>query len=479
MDYLWWHVPILTAPMLIAFIATVHVFVSHYAVGGGLFLAAETTWAHKTENRQYLDYLKSHAKFFVLLTVVFGAITGVGIWWVIGLASPLATETLIRTFVFGWAAEWVFFVVELTAAYLFLSLWDRVTPRDHCTLGWLYAGASVGTLILITGITAFMLDAGKWPEATQAGMNGSAFWLGFFNPQFLPQCVARIGVALMMASTWVLFHASIFVKSEELKFLIVRRTARYVAAGVVLSAIGILWAGAILPEAAKLSLMRAAALNVILGAGVIAAGFLLFQLFILTARPQWLTPASGLAVLCAAMGILTSGEFIREAVRKPFILPECIYGNQVHVSKVEMLRQNGLLESGVWTKPYVTEKFPHHVDAQTGKLVLEQARPEDEKALGEIIFMHHCGGCHAQEFGYSGLGFLSTTSEKGEIAEMLPRLNSQIYSMPPWCGTAKEADLLAVYLESIAKPHPFQKSGSQKSAPQETETQKGAAHAAN
>ena len=115
MDYLWWYVPIATAPMLIAFIATVHVFVSHYAVGGGIFLAAETQWAHKQENQKYLDYLKKHAKFFVLLTVVFGAITGVGIWWTIALASPLATETLIRTFVFGWGTEWVFFVLELAA----------------------------------------------------------------------------------------------------------------------------------------------------------------------------------------------------------------------------------------------------------------------------------------------------------------------------------------------------------------------------
>ena len=41
MHYPWWYVPHLTAPMLIAVIATVHVLVSHYAVGGGLFLAVE------------------------------------------------------------------------------------------------------------------------------------------------------------------------------------------------------------------------------------------------------------------------------------------------------------------------------------------------------------------------------------------------------------------------------------------------------
>ena len=92
MHYPWWYVPYLTSPMLIAVVSVVHVLVSHYAVGGGLFLAVEAGHAYRTGDRRYLDYLHRHARFFVLLTVVFGAITGVGIWWTIGLSSPLATE---------------------------------------------------------------------------------------------------------------------------------------------------------------------------------------------------------------------------------------------------------------------------------------------------------------------------------------------------------------------------------------------------
>ncbi len=93
--------------MLIAVISVLHVLVSHYAVGGGLFLAVETQYANRPKNPDYLAYLKDHAWFFILVTVVYGAITGVGIWWTIGLASPLATETLIHVFVFGWAIEYV------------------------------------------------------------------------------------------------------------------------------------------------------------------------------------------------------------------------------------------------------------------------------------------------------------------------------------------------------------------------------------
>ena len=45
MYYPWLDVPFLTSPMLIAAIALLHVFVSHYAVGGGLLLACENSRA--------------------------------------------------------------------------------------------------------------------------------------------------------------------------------------------------------------------------------------------------------------------------------------------------------------------------------------------------------------------------------------------------------------------------------------------------
>jgi len=187
MHYPWWYVPYLTAPMLIAVISVAHVLVSHYAVGGGLFLAVEVGHAYRTKNRAYLDYLHRHAAFFILLTVVFGAITGVAIWWTIGLASPLATEVLIRTFVFGWATEWVFFVVEMIAAFIFLYYWGRLSEKIHTAIGWIYALAAWISLVLITGITAFMQHPGNW-------LNDHNFWTAFLNPQFLPQTIARTGV---------------------------------------------------------------------------------------------------------------------------------------------------------------------------------------------------------------------------------------------------------------------------------------------
>ncbi len=164
MHFPWWYVPQLTAPMLIAVISVVHILVSHYAVGGGLFLAVETTYAYRTGNRNYLAYLKRHAKFFVLLTIPFGAITGVGIWWTIGLASPLATRVLIRTFVFAWGTEYVFFVAEIVSAFAFYYFWGRLPAKVHTIVVWIYGLSAWASLVIIAAITAFMLDPGTWPS---------------------------------------------------------------------------------------------------------------------------------------------------------------------------------------------------------------------------------------------------------------------------------------------------------------------------
>ena len=102
MNYPVWQLGI-PGGLLIAFIAVIHVFVSHFAVGGGAYLVLTERKAYRENDPALLAYVREHSKFFALLTVVFGAVTGVGIWITIGLVSPEATSSLIHTFVWGWA----------------------------------------------------------------------------------------------------------------------------------------------------------------------------------------------------------------------------------------------------------------------------------------------------------------------------------------------------------------------------------------
>jgi cytochrome bd-type quinol oxidase subunit 1 len=456
MHYPWWYVPYLTAPMLIAFISVLHVLVSHYAVGGGIFLAVEVGHAYRTKNREYLDYLHGHAKFFVLVTVVFGAISGVGIWWTIGLASPLATEFLIRTFVFGWATEWVFFVVEMTAAFIFLYNWGRLSEKIHTAIGWIYAVAAWISLVLITGITAFMLNSGGWAGNPQA----RSFWPAFFNPQFLPQTVARTGGALLLSSLYVYLHASWAAPSAPLRNMVASRLAKpaFLGASLIVAG-GFAWFCA-LPDAAVATLKAAAVLNALTVILFILTVFVFVLVYWGPYRnPDWLSRGFAISLFLFGVAAFSTGEFLREAPRKPFIVHNIVLGNQIMADEVTADQKNGFLQSGVWTKAFVAKYVPNGLTSLTQNN--EKLSPKDfvkrdanRKLIGHALFMVHCNDCHAAEVGYSAVGPLLQGRPRDEVLHLVLKLGDSNYSMPPWCGTSDEAELLTDYLMTINTPRP-------------------------
>jgi cytochrome d ubiquinol oxidase subunit I len=455
MHYPWWHVPHLTAPMLIAAISVVHVLVSHYAVGGGLFLAAETSYAYDHRDQHYLAYLKRHARFFILLTVVFGAITGVGIWWTIGLASPLATEALIRTFVFGWAIEWVFFVIEIVSAMIFYYYWGRLPERTHVLIGWIYAAAAWISLVLITAITAFMLNPGSWQP-------GHSFWAAMLNPQFIPQTITRTGGALLLSSIYVYLHASLTIKDSRLRDLIGSRSARPALLGAIGITVGGIGWYLFLPEPAKDVLGSAAALN-ILAALIFALTIAVFILLYLGPyrNPGWLSPGFAAALFLFGLAAFSTGEFIREAVRKPYIVYDQVLGNQVRKDELLQLRRQGYLQSGIWTSAFVRQNYPKLLveDPAGGgnaRRRIDEARlldlpPKDQVVLGQVLFQYHCNDCHAVSRGYSAVGPLLQGRTREMIAQLIQDLHKTQLAMPPWSGTPEEAQVLAAYLDQIPR----------------------------
>ena len=456
MHYPWWYVPHLTAPMLIAAISVLHVLVAHYAVGGGLFLAVETGYAYRRRDDQYLAYLRRHARFFILLTVVLGAITGVGIWWTIGLASPLATELLIRTFVFGWAMEWVFFVIEVTSAFAFYYYWGRLAPRTHLAIGWIYALAAWISLVLITGITAFMLNPGRWQP-------GDSFWLAFFNPQFIPQTIARTGGALLLSSLYVYLHASLVIEDGRLRDRVASRSARPALLGAIAVTLGGIGWYVFLPPSAQAALESAPALNV-LAALIFALTVAVFVLLYLGPyrNPGWLSPGFAGALFLFGIAAFSTGEFIREAVRKPFVVYGMVLGNQIRPDELLRLKRVGYLEGGTWTKAFVTANYPQTLveddgDQRRGRGRIDGQRllalPETDRiALGEVLFLYHCNDCHAIRHGYSAVRPLLQARSREMIVSLIHDLHETNMYMPPWSGTPEEAELLADYLDSLPRP---------------------------
>ncbi|RUM33908.1 MAG: cytochrome C, partial [Desulfobulbus sp.] len=203
MNYPVWQLDAFGGGLLIAMMAVFHVYISHFAVGGGLFLVLTELKGIRENNRAIRDYAIKHTRFFLLVTMVAGGITGVGIWFTIALLNPAATSVLIHNFVFAWAAEWVFFTIEIIALLIYYYTYRRMEQRHHLMIGWIYFGAAWMSLFIINGIIDFMLTPGAWVSTHN-------FWDGFFNPTFWPAlffrtalCIIIAGLFGFMTATWI------------------------------------------------------------------------------------------------------------------------------------------------------------------------------------------------------------------------------------------------------------------------------------
>ena len=167
-----------------------------------------------------------------------------GIWFAIGLTHPEATSTLIHNFVFGWAMEWVFFIVELTTIAVYYYTWDRIDPKLHLTVGWVYAGASVCTLIIINGILTFMLTPGDtWLSVAGTGHEASKFWNAFFNPTYWPSLLLRTCVCASLAGIWALITSSRIDgdKQPALKTSLVQWSVKWLVPSFVATPFLLVW----------------------------------------------------------------------------------------------------------------------------------------------------------------------------------------------------------------------------------------------
>ena len=312
-----------------------------------------------------------------MLTLVFGAISGVGIWFVVGLASPDGIFQLIRTFVWAWAAEWCFFLIELSAAIVYYKTWRRLSANDHMRVGWLYAIASIATLLIINGILSFMLTPGRWVETKN-------FWDGLFNPTYVPTSVMRIGACVFVAGCFALVTAG--RETAEDRALLWGRAGRWVATGLLVSLVGLFLTRAALPPGARDLYSRSMngarggipLMRTLWWTGGGALLLLLFSGIVLALRKPTRLPRVwiGALVLLAFYGF-GSAEAVREMLRKPYIIRDVIYANGIHVDDVERFRRDGYLI--------------HTPDAA----VLET---NDELRIGEVMFSASMFGVPHQEW---------------------------------------------------------------------------------
>jgi mono/diheme cytochrome c family protein/cytochrome bd-type quinol oxidase subunit 1 len=412
MNYPFWDIDV-GYGWLMGSIAILHVFISHFAIGGGLYLVLAEMSARKLNDTFRLEFLQRLSKFFVLASVVLGALTGVGIWFIIGLLNPAATEVLIHHFVWAWATEWTFFVVEITAALVYFYGWKTMSPRNHMIVGWIYFGAAWLSLAVINGIVSFMLTPGDWLQTGN-------FWDGLINPTYWSALVFRTGVCVMLAGIYALAVAA-FLKPDKAKASLIRYNAVWAVVGLVIMAPTYRWYFNSIPET-----IRTAAIEKMptvisrisegwwLGMALTAV-VILFGLII----PRWYYWLVGVVVMALGLVVFGEYEWMREAIRKPYVIHGYMYGNAVEVSDVTHIQTDGMLP---------------HIAYRTG----------DD---GADLFRHACRSCHTMD-GYKALKPRFDGTDEAFIAAMVRGVGVMRGNMPPFVGTSYESELIAAHVYS-------------------------------
>ncbi len=435
--------------VLIAVVAILHVVVSHFAVGGGLVLAVLETAAVRRSDRPMRDLVKRSSMILLLLSTVFGAISGVGIWFTIGVVHPAATSSLIHTFVWAWATEWAFFLLEVVTALAWVATWDEVSPRTHLLLIWLYAFAAFLSLVVIQGILGFMLTPGAFPTT-------ASFRDGFLNPTYLPGILFRTGACLALAAGWMAF-AALRERDRAARTRLARVLGAVGTLGLAVAAAGwFVWERA-LPESVQRLFLGEKPLLAPLATGrthsfriLLVAAFLALLVTLLPRLQSW--PVALLALVASA-GVLAGYERVREGVRKPWVIAEQMFSNGVLVSEIDALNEKGILSKAVWaTKEAGGREVP----------------------TGEAVFRAECSSCHTRD-GYLGIRQIASAMDAEFAAMFLTALRDDGANwkaraagkdvrpdypfMPPFVGTDEEIEALAGWLASLNAPRAAEVAG--------------------
>lgn len=424
MNYPVWYLPGVGGGTLIAVIAVTHVFVSHFAVGGGLYLVVSEHLGLREKNQDLLDFTRRYAKFFLLATLVYGSLTGVGIWFVISLVQPAGTSLLIHNFVFGWATEWVFFVVEITAITVYFYTFGRMEPRAHMAVGWVYFAAAWLSLFVINGIITFMLTPGGW---TGTGN----FWAGFFNPTFWPSLLFRTLIAISLAGIFALM-ATAYSRTPEIKRSMTRFSGWWAVLPLVAAAPVGWWYLQTLPEEARRMVLQAnPTIQSALDHGLYALGGLAVLVLIFTLlRPAWHNRVVSFLILTCALIVMGAFEWTREAARRPYIVngsAGVMYSSGIASAELEKINQQGFLATAGWT-------------------AVKEVRDETLLMAGEEIFKFQCYACHT--IGGLNNDILARTAgfDFESMLDYIDNIHEIRYFMPPFAGTKAEARALAAFI---------------------------------
>ncbi|WP_345970245.1 MULTISPECIES: cytochrome c [Sulfurimonas] len=374
--------PDIGSAWLMGITGTIHILASHTSVGAAILFAFLSHKAYKENRTDLYVYMKKYGMFLLIFSYVVGSITGPGIWYTATAASPRGISALIHNFVWVWATEWVFFIVEVIGVFALVYFIDKIDRKTHLKLTYMFALASLGTLFLIIGIISFMM----WPGTEAFFLTGSASD-AFFGVNTFPHMFLRIGFMVLMSAV-VGFVITSSMDDKSLAKELTRKLAVIGMIGGFATMVGFMWYINTMPETAHI-LLGIYLPNILTTRIVIIVVFTLY-LLLAFALPRTINRPFAVTMLVVVGLIgLWPGEKLRESMRKPYVAGQYVYSNQIIArdvpgkgikSEVETVAQHGLLK----VNPWIPDR-------------LRTITPENQLEAGELLTKLACSNCHSLE----------------------------------------------------------------------------------
>jgi mono/diheme cytochrome c family protein len=176
-------------------------------------------------------------------------------------------------------------------------------------------------------------------------------------------------------------------------------------------------------------------------------------------KPRWLNKGTATLILMAGLCAFGAGEFVREGLRKPYVLGQLMFVNSVHLPvpalsahesrfAIPRLMKSGVLKASAWITP-----------------------EESAVSAGAQVFRLLCSTCHTVD-GYMGIRALVEGRQESSLYTLLGELARPVDDegmeaswdtpgfrletwrgrrMPPFAGSLEERRWLAAYLASLSE----------------------------
>jgi mono/diheme cytochrome c family protein len=146
-------------------------------------------------------------------------------------------------------------------------------------------------------------------------------------------------------------------------------------------------------------------------------------------QPRRFSLAAALVLLTFGLAVTGSSEFVREAIRKPYIIYDYMYANSIRVEDAPAIQAEGALASSKWAK-------------------VSTVTPQNRIEAGKEVFRLLCSSCHTVD-GYNAIRPFIKDWPEDYIHAQLGELNVLASVMPPFQGNAAERGALAAWLATL------------------------------